>query len=214
MDNLPNYGIISTKLDDEYMKYLWNSIEEGKKDNINMNKTLAGNISTSLAIKDKDNKILSYTCSLIQEYEKHFNWHSLSKMATSWTSDSEIYRFSLSSFWVNFQKQNEFNPIHNHSGVYSFVIWMKIPTEWEEQKELPMAKNSGASGAISNFSLIYTNTLGIIQNFSIKMGKDKEGELLLFPSQMNHLVNPFYNCDEERITISGNLYFKRMAKSK
>ena len=61
---LPNHGIVLAELKDKDMEYLWNAIEEGKKDNINTNKTLAGNISTSLAIKDKDNKILSYICSL------------------------------------------------------------------------------------------------------------------------------------------------------
>ena len=228
--DFPNYGIISTMLDDECMKYLWNSIEEGKKDNINMNKDLAGNISTSLAIKDKDNKISDYVYALIQEYEKKYNQpyqlsldllnNMLKRLDLTIFEQAEktaagyLYGFSLDSFWVNFQKQNEFNPMHNHSGVYSFVIWMKIPTEWKEQKELPIAKNSGMDGFISNFGFTYTDVLGGIRNFNVEMGKDREGVLLLFPSQMHHLVNPFYNCDEERISISGNVYLKVKGKSK
>ena len=193
---LPNYGVISTKLGDEDMKYLWNAIEEGKKANINMDGN-AGHISSSLAIKDKDNRILDYACTLIHEYEKELGIAD---------KKPDSFNYSLDSFWVNFQKQTEFNSMHNHSGVYSFVIWMKIPTEWTEQKELPISKNSTTSDPISNFAFVYTDTLGAIQNFWIKMGKDKEGILLLFPSQMQHLVNPFFNCDEERISISGNIY--------
>ena len=203
--DFPNFGALAAKLNDEDMKYLWNAIEEGKKDNLNVNKRLAGNIATSLAIKDKDNRIFLYVDTLIQEYEKKFG-KPYSLNVSFDVPDPFEYKFSLDSFWVNFQKQNEFNPIHNHSGVYSFVIWMKIPTEWKEQKELPIAKYSESPNSISNFVLSYINTLGSIRNFTFEMGKDKEGLLLLFPSQMYHTVNPFYNCDEERISISGNIY--------
>ena len=37
------------------------------------------------------------------------------------------------------------------------------------------------------------------------MGKEMEGKLVLFPSRLKHIVYPFYNCDEPRITIAGNL---------
>ena len=204
--DLANYGVITAKLDDEDMQYLWNAIEEGKKYNISVNKRLAGNISSSLAINDKDNRIFTYVCYFIQEYEKTFG--RTYQLNTSYSSN----RFSLDSFWVNFQKQNEFNPMHNHSGVYSFVIWMKIPTEWEEQRKLPIAKNSKYDKSIGNFSLIYTDILGGIRNTDVVMGKDKEGTLLLFPASMPHLVNPFYNCDEERVSISGNIHLKIEAK--
>ena len=206
---LPNHGIVLAELKDKDMEYLWNAIEEGKKANINMYEN-AGHISSSLAIKDKDNRILDCACSLIHEYEKKFG----RSFPSIFSRESSVYNFNLDSFWVNFQKQNEFNPMHNHLGVYSFVIWMKIPTEWTEQKEILISKNSTTSDPISNFAFVYTDIIGAIQNFWIKMGKDKEGILLLFPSQLQHLVNPFYNCDEERISISGNISLKTVSKSK
>ena len=30
--------------------------------------------------------------------------------------------------------------------------------------------------------------------------------MVLFPSQLRHQVYPFYNCDEERVSISGNVF--------
>ena len=30
-------------------------------------------------------------------------------------------------------------------------------------------------------------------------------KMLLFPSSLHHMVYPFYNSDEERVTISGNI---------
>ena len=43
--------------------------------------------------------------------------------------------YHLSNFWVNFQHQHEFNPAHNHTGIYSFVVWLQIPTTHREQNE-------------------------------------------------------------------------------
>ena len=34
--------------------------------------------------------------------------------------------FYIDKLWVNFQKKHEFNPIHKHNGVFSFVIWLDI----------------------------------------------------------------------------------------
>jgi len=31
--------------------------------------------------------------------------------------------------------------------------------------------------------------------------------MLFFPAEMMHQVYPFYNCEEERITISGNIKY-------
>jgi len=37
------------------------------------------------------------------------------------------------------------------------------------------------------------------------MEKDICGYMVMFPSSLHHMVNPFYECDEERISISGNI---------
>jgi len=41
--------------------------------------------------------------------------------------------------WVNYQKQYEYFPIHKHSNLFSFVVFIKIPTDWKEQHKLPLA---------------------------------------------------------------------------
>ena len=47
--------------------------------------------------------------------------------------------------------------------------------------------------------------LGNFLSHSYEMNPKIEGTMLFFPSQLNHSVNPFYNCDEDRISISGNI---------
>ena len=38
-------------------------------------------------------------------------------------------------FWINYQKQNGFNPPHDHDGKLSFVIYLKIPEELKKENE-------------------------------------------------------------------------------
>ena len=106
--------------------------------------------------------------------------------------------------WVNYQKQHEFNPIHDHTGIYSFVIWMKIPTDYRNQRENQIANGSNTN-VISNFCFNYTTTTGGNAQYVYEMSKRMEGTILLFPSQLQHAVYPFYNCEEDRISISGNI---------
>ena len=37
------------------------------------------------------------------------------------------------------------------------------------------------------------------------MDPEVEGTMFIFPSSLTHQVYPFYNTDDERISISGNI---------
>ena len=101
----------------------------------------------------------------------------------------------LGNVWVNHQKPGEFIPLHDHDGIYSFNIWIKIPYD---------SLNKKFAG---NFAYSYRNILG--QNFyhNINLTSKDEGSIILFPSKLQHLVYPFYNSKKIRISIAGNLNF-------
>ena len=120
--------------------------------------------------------------------------------------DEEKPKFKMFSLWVNYQRQYEFNPIHDHSGLYSFVIFMKIPTHWKEQIALPISANSNFPLA-SHFQFILGKENGEVMTFPIALSPDDEGRMLFFPAWLRHMVYPFYECEEERVTISGNIGF-------
>jgi len=202
--DFPNLGIVELKLNESIISYLWDLIEEAKSNSISVNKNLAGNITSSLKMNDKDNQIFPICSQLIKSYLKKYGnpFHFLK-------SGDFKNTFFLDSLWVNFQFENEFNPIHTHSGAFSFVIWMKIPTDNNEQSELPIAKKSGNNLKISNFSFAYTNVIGQIREQIYPMNKSIEGTLVMFPSRLVHQVYPFYNNCNERVSISGNLSFSQ-----
>ena len=203
---LPNIPLLRCKLSDDNVKYLWNCIEDAVGENLSAKNHLAGNISESLYLTDKDNYFFN---TILKDIGKQYI-QQYSSFATTFRNNGSNFKMEdlvMREFWVNSSRQNEFNPTHNHGGVLSFVIWMKIPTEWQDQYEIPCVKESNTPMA-SDFQFLYTDVGGQIQGYRIQMGSHMEGFMCLFPATTIHQVFPFYNCEDDRISISGNLYFK------
>ena len=198
------FGIETNLSGTPAMDKLWEYISNAKENPKSYNNTLAGNISSSLTLNDTDNWFFVNTCiPIIAKYREIFE---KSKGAFNQKLFQKNVSYVMDSFWVNFMKQHEFNPMHNHSGVYSFVIFMKIPTDWKEQHEIPFVKDSNAPKA-SDFEFVYTDVMGNVTGYAYQLDSSFEGIMLFFPAEMMHQVYPFYNCEEERITISGNIVY-------
>jgi hypothetical protein len=197
---LPNYGIVEGKLPDNIIKDIWQLIEETKESPTDAKGFLAGNISSSLNLNTTSYITDSFKYNVLKVFvDKHIeSWGLMNGQVKEQCLD-------LSAFWVNFQKQTEFNPIHNHSGLYSFVIWMQIPTSFKEQKQLPIASESNSNWCISNVEFFYSDILGGHRTLQYKMENELEGTMILFPASLNHQVYPFYNNDGVRISVSGNI---------
>ena len=205
--HFPNIGVVEAQLPEDVVANIWTVINEAREQPEDMKPELAGNISSSIRLDSKSDLIEDFVGEVIPAYmRKH-----LEEYGTPYRlSIKEGEGFNLESLWVNFQKQNEFNPPHDHAGVYSFVIWMQIPTSYEEQRKLPICAESNADNHISNFAFSYTNTLGRVSTFAYNMEKQAEGYMVMFPSCLLHQVFPFYNDDGERISISGNITIGEM----
>lgn len=197
------------KLPDNIISYLWDCVHDAEKANIDHRGELAGNISRSLGMKDDKNIMIDTVFAglfdsdlkevFIRRVEKTLNQvypkdRSFGKPASP----------VLGPLWVNFQKKYEFNPLHDHGGMFSFVIWMKIPYDYENEKELPWVKGSNSEETVGNFVLLDRS----MNNHIFFMNKNIEGHCVFFPSNFYHMVYPFYTSDEERISISGNIYFE------
>lgn len=131
-------------------------------------------------------------------------------------------QFSFSTAWVNFQQKYEYNPPHIHSGLYSYVIWYKIPYLLEDELKvgpgkikqtiLKYGEDNYVEGFNYNdvnmngcFSFICPDNNGLIKNELLPVDNKWEGTIALFPSVLYHSVYPFYSSDDYRITISGNI---------
>jgi len=169
------------------------------------NSNLAGNIEKEFRLDESFEEILfPYTSFLADEYNNLNNktLGDTKKQVSSWVSTGS---------WINFQKKHEFNPLHNHSGDYSFVLWIQIPYDLKEELELENCKNSN-SKYNSLFSFSCLDLYGQFVENILPIDKTWEGTMILFPSNLKHQVYPFFTSDDYRISISGNLI--RMSESK
>ena len=195
---------IDTRLTEEEMDFLRNAISEENKESFS--KELAGNISKSESLKDKDNWF--YETTLKRLTERLFYRDCNNYYEDYIENEKPPPKFEMYSFWVNYMKQHEFNPLHNHDGLFSFVVFMKIPTHWEEQHALPISANSNTPLA-SDFQFVWSEKGSEnCQFMSFCLSPEDEGRILFFPASLQHMVYPFYECEEERVTISGNIIQK------
>jgi hypothetical protein len=193
-----NVGIIENSLSKDVLKKLNTYI---KKPTLKeAKKNLAGNLSKSFTIKDKDDWFFNNVLKInIQQYEARYT-----PEATVPSVLTKSCKYKLDEFWVNFQKKYEFNPVHDHTGVFSFVVWIKIPSSYKKECELPFVKNSNTK-LPNTFQLLFINTLGHISSLNYNLESSDEGKMLFFSSKYKHCVYPFYLSNKERISISGNI---------
>ena len=192
----PQHPWLETRLPEEAMNYLWKLINNpvGAP---NAKANLAGNISKSTYITDKEDFFYKNILKDLIEYLYYIDWNNYYEVYVAKSSPATL--FTLKNLWVNYQKQHEFNPLHGHKGMYSFVVFMKIPTHWKEQHALPISADSGEPCA-SDFQFVFRD-----ETHNIPLCPEDEGRMLFFPAWLQHQVFPFYECEEERITVSGNI---------
>lgn len=167
------------------------------------NITLAGHIKEeyNLLNQDIDKDVFEYMedCT----YKGSYYQYNLSKM--------DVLKgglpLKLDSFWVNYQKKHEFNPMHNHSGVTSFIIFVQIPYDLEEEMKCFPATNPKIPNYTSKLAFLNFNRDGSPVSLPTAVDKSFEGKMIMFDAKKYHMVYPFYTSDDYRITISGNFKF-------
>lgn len=171
-----------------------------KDKSVSHNIKLAGNIKEQYSLSMYSKEVEPFIVSELFKIKDLLNYFQ--KLNILYPSNA---RLVLSDFWVNYQKKYEFNPVHNHSGIFSFIFFIKIPYLAEEQKIVSPGKNSSydRSGKLSFFHLDSSQSGGIKET-CLDVDQKWEQTGLIFKSDLNHCVFPFYT-EGERITISGNL---------
>jgi hypothetical protein len=195
--DLAGTGFVIAKLPDEIIEEC-NNITKSILDNPDnfeaYNAGLAGHIKKEY----KCNPPKGFEEFVQSMMEMHFN--SSPYLSTLTVCDNDL-PIMLENFWVNFQEKYEYNPPHHHSGVFSFVIWHKVPYTKEDEEKV--FENTSIGCWNGNFSFIYNDALGI-QNYIIPADNKMEGYICLFPANLIHAVYPFFTSDEYRISMSGN----------
>ena len=155
-------------------------------------KYLAGHIKQEYELKTKDvMPILEpYFEAYMQAASEHWNFKHSKKL-------------KMTSSWVNFMKQGEFNPPHVHQErkgledifTLSCVLYLQIPKDMSKYHET----NSYPPGSIE---FVYGEALPKCRHGNVFT--PEVGDFFIFPGWLKHYVCPFYTKGE-RISLSANL---------
>jgi len=102
--------------------------------------------------------------------------------------------------WIVRQFENEYNPIHYHTGHISGAGFLKLPTSFGTHVQGKEKEEKDYFGGTLN--LVHGQKSFLSESvFSIK---PEVGYFYFFPHYLMHTVYPFKNTSEERRSISFN----------
>lgn len=186
----PNPGVLKTRIPDDIFQQIKTDALNDANDQIAYNENLVGQIKGEYEIKltPQLQKIIN---DMWIQYRHRFDCYL-----------NEPYHIPDVA-WINLQQKHEFNPVHRHEGIASWVIWLNIPYDLNDELNVfPDSRNKSAS----LFHFYYNSLTGAQDNYPLMIDKHWEGTMVMFPALLKHSVHPFYTTDETRISIAGNIY--------
>ena len=193
--HLPNPGLTIGMIPSEIYQPVMQEIKEIERNDagiVKMNRSLAGQIEREYQLEKSKHYMVPYLEDMGREYQKEWNYYQGQDL-------------KVDSLWVNLQQKTEYNPIHNHDGILSYVAWLDIPYRHENEGNLEHTKHSRTKKFSASFQFIYNSVLGKIVNEVYNVENGWEGRIVMFPAELLHIVYPFYTSDGYRISIAGNL---------
>ena len=185
--------VFQVKLDKEFCDKMLNF------KGVNCNTNLAGHFEKEYYITDEGRKYF-------MNYLKDKNVIKSYKQSFKHFYDKELSNnINLIDMWINYMKAGDFNPSHIHSypADLSFVFFIKTDEQILEENKQHKGTDSGAGPGSLSFhwgepveGMIYTKSF-----------VPEEGDLIIFPAKLRHMVYPF-KSNAERVSIAGNLKFE------
>tara|TARA_R110000796_G_scaffold244965_1_gene368743 strand:+ start:28 stop:600 length:573 start_codon:yes stop_codon:yes gene_type:complete len=187
-NSLKNFGFIEDRLPKNLFNILKEECKYGEKNNPEKITGLTNkDVAKHRNLVSNKEVLWEYINTLMTKYDKVFPGVQDIKVLTN------SLPFCFGDPWINYQRKGEYIPNHSHDGLFSYTIWLNIPTP-------------------CIFEFTYTNIIGNILQHEIHLTKEDEGRLILFPSKLPHVAYPFNDSEDVRISISGNILFESSLK--
>tara|TARA_B100000073_G_scaffold235249_1_gene196739 strand:+ start:37 stop:762 length:726 start_codon:yes stop_codon:yes gene_type:complete len=161
------------------------------------NNTLAGHLQDQRGYTYEDKKWF------IKEFEPYVKWYihgALKWSQQTFNPQQHTESFTLIDLWINYMKEHEYNPEHNHGGQLSWVIFLDTPDLKEEQKSF-----QGTSSPPGSIVFSYGEAQNPKWAEHTFRYDPQPGYMWMFPAQLRHQVMPFHTPGK-RISVSGNLF--------
>ena len=113
----------------------------------------------------------------------------------------KISKIKIKNFWIVRQFNDEYNPIHWHSGHISGAGFLKVPNTLGKHVQENKGNNQYLGGQLTlihgSKQFMSNSKLSIIP---------KVGDFYFFPHYLMHTVYPYKGTDDERRSISFNAF--------
>lgn len=173
------HQLLSVEFNDEWLKHLQEQSETKRGE-------------------DKSN-LLAGECSYQPEWLNQNEWieYLCKQYVGTFSPDLKDYKFDIFASWLVYQKGDNFNPIHNHSGDISGVFYLYCPEDViNEHWQQGQSKQAGLDILLNNGDLFHV--------------RPKPGTGVLFPSLTNHCAYPYKTeSSVVRVSASFNAFIKR-----
>ena len=179
---------IPEKLLNDLNDYVDEIIKDQEKSNkLDFGNKLAGDVTQEFRLE--------------KEFAKNVGWIDyLAKCVYSWIEKElnlKITKFELLESWIVRHFENEYNPVHYHSGHVSGAGYLKVPKNLGK-----FIQNKDKQFQGGDLNLIHGSRQFLSR--SIFPIKPKVGDFYFFPNYLMHTVYPFNGTAEERRSISFN----------
>lgn len=162
-------------------------LDEGKVSALDHGAHLAGNVTQELVLES--------------DFIQKIQWKEfIGSICNEWlkrSSNKQLKGIELIKSWVVRQFENEYNPIHHHSGHISGVCYLKIPKDMG--KSVQQNKVSCPNGKL----VFMHGAANLFSNATFEV-TPQVGDFYMFPNYLLHAVYPFSGTDEERRSVSFN----------
>jgi hypothetical protein len=189
---LYNWGpcVVKFKIKDNFQKMLE---AEAKLAEGDFTKQLAGQLDKELGFTtESKNKILPYLAPYLGAYDNVYERFRGKKY-------DKKPEYFMSAMWINYQRQYDFNPPHDHDGALSFIIYINIPEILKKENAAYIGNSCGPGGVQMMWG---DGPRGCMTNMS---HFPEKGDMFIFPAWLKHWVSP-YKSDCVRVSISGNIH--------
>ena len=184
--------IVHLKISEDFHKKLLVEAAASRKKELDFRTKLAGIIKEEYSFINKE-QFVPYISQVLGVYDQAFQKHK-----NVYYKPEDRPQYLLSAMWVNYMKKNEFNPPHDHGDELSFVIFLDVP-EQLQQEQKDYIGNSGGPGSLG---FLYGE--GNRQAITYQAIHPKNRDMFIFPAWVKHYVAPFYS-DVTRISVAGNI---------
>ena len=186
-------SVFKVKIPDEIIKslneYVDNIVKDNKKSSkLNYGESLVGDVTQEFTLEEN--------------FMKESGWGNfLAFCVSKWMeieTKKKITLFKIKNSWIVRQFENEYNPIHWHSGHISGAGFLKVPKNLGKHFQNKTSKeyHGGYLQLIHGSRMFCSDSL-----FNII---PEVGDFYFFPNYLMHTVYPFKDSMEERRSISFN----------